>query len=312
MDQGITSRGQVSLNILVTGASGFIGSALVSRLANGGHRVVPLRRASRGSAAGPTWNPQAGHIRLEPAGSLNAVVHLAGENIAQRWTTAAKQRIRASRVDATGLLCEALARLPHPPRVLVCASATGFYGDRGEEVLDEKSAPGTGFLPEVCQAWEAAAEPARERGIRVVHLRLGIVLARHGGALAKMLPAFRLGLGGRLGTGEQYWSWIALGDLLQIVERALDDDALTGAVNAVSPEAATNVRFTNALARSLSRPAFLPVPAFAVKLLFGAMGREALLASARVQPARLLERGFMFCLPGLDAALNSALSRLNP
>ena len=175
------------------------------------------------------------------------------------------------------------------------------------KLLDEKSAPGTGFLPEVCQAWEAAAEPARQRGIRVVHLRLGIVLARHGGALAKMLPAFRLGLGGRLGTGRQFWSWIALGRLAAIVERALDDDALSGPVNAVSPEAATNVRFTNALARALSRPAFLPVPAFAVQLLFGAMGREALLASARVRPVRLLERGFAFNFPALDEALNHTL-----
>jgi uncharacterized protein (TIGR01777 family) len=190
------------MNILLTGASGLIGSALISRLSKNGHRFVPLRRVpSVGSEAGPTWNPSAGQIHLEPAGALDAVVHLAGENMAQRWTPAAKARIRDSRVDATRLLCEALARLPQPPRVLVCASATGFYGDRGEEVLDEKSAPGTGFLPKVCQAWETAVDVAQQRGIRVVHLRLGIVLARHGGALAKMLPVFRLGLGGSLGTG---------------------------------------------------------------------------------------------------------------
>lgn len=300
------------MNILVTGASGFVGQAVVLHLTEKGHRVVPLRRAAGVNEAGPTWNPLAGQVRLQPAGELAAVIHLAGENIAQRWTAAAKARIRASRVDATRLLCEALAALPQPPKVLVCASATGFYGDRGDELLDEKSAPGTGFLPEVCQAWEMAAEPARQRGIRVVHLRLGIVLARHGGALAKMLPAFRLALGGRLGTGRQYWSWIALEDLLRVVELALADEILTGAVNAVSPEAATNTRFTSALGRALHRPAFLPVPAFAVKLLCGAMGPEALLASARVRPARLLERGFTFRLPGLDAALDSTLSRLNP
>ncbi len=298
MDQGFRARGQLSMNILLTGASGFIGSALISRLSKNGHRVVPLRRVlSVGSEAGPTWNPAAGQIRLEPAGPLDAVVHLAGENIAQRWTPIAKARIRASRVDATRLLCEALARLPQPPRVLICASATGFYGDRGEEVLDEKSPPGTGFLPEICQAWEAAADAAQQRSIRVVHLRLGIVLARHGGALAKMLPVFRLGLGGRLGTGQQYWSWITMEDLLRVIELVLTDAGLKGAVNAVSPEPATNAYFTEALALALSRPAFLPVPCFAVKLAFGEMGREALLASARVQPARLLSAASLLIFP---------------
>lgn len=297
------------MNILLTGASGFIGSALISRLSKKGHRVVPLRRTSGGSEAWPTWNPSAGQIHLEPAGALDAVVHLAGENIAQRWTPAAKARIRASRVDATRLLCEALARMPQPPRVLICASATGFYGDRGEEVLDEKSAPGTGFLPEVCQAWEAVADAARQRGIRVVHLRLGIVLARHGGALAKMLPPFRFGLGGSLGTGRQFLSWIALEDLLCVVELALREDRLSGAVNAVSPEPVTNADFTKALVRSLHRPALLPLPAFAVKLFFGEMGRAALLASARVRPARLLESGFVFRFPQLDAVFKQALHR---
>jgi hypothetical protein len=298
------------MNLLVTGASGFIGATLVSRLANAGHRVLPLRRAlATASEAGPTWNPPAGQIHLEPAGQLDAVIHLAGETIAQRWTPAAKARIRASRVDATRLLCEALARLPQPPRVLDCASATGFYGDRGDEVLDERSAAGTGFLADVCQAWEAAADAARQRGIRVVHLRLGIVLARHGGALAKMLSAFRLGLGGRLGTGRQYWSWIALEDLLRAVERALEDDRLSGPANAVSPAAVTNAEFTAALARTLHRPAFLPVPAFAVRLLFGEMGREALLASARVRPARLAEGGFEFRCSTLDEAFRHLFTR---
>ena len=298
------------MNILLTGASGFIGSALISRLSKSGHRVVPLRRVSSvGSEAGPTWNPAAGQIRLEPSGPLDAVVHLAGENIAQRWTPTAKARIRASRLDATRLLCEALARLPQPPRVLICASATGFYGDRGEEVLDEKSAPGNGFLPEVCQAWEAAADAAQQRSIRVVHLRLGIVLARHGGALAKMLPVFRLGLGGSLGTGRQYWSWIALEDLLRVVELALQDDRLSGPVNAVSPEAATNADFTRALARALRRPACLRVPAFVVKLIFGEMGREALLASARVRPAHLIESRFEFRFPQLDSAFGHVLNQ---
>jgi hypothetical protein len=308
MDQSDTARRQVSMNVLVTGATGFIGGALVARLTTNGHRVVPLRRASgAGREAGPTWSPQAGQIHLAPAGQLDAVVHLAGESIAQRWTRAAKVRIRASRVDATRLLCEALARLPQTAHVLVCASATGFYGDRGDEVLDERSGPGAGFLPEVCQAWEAAADAARQRGIRVVHLRLGIVLARHGGAVAKMLPPFRLGLGGRLGTGRQYWSWITLEDLLCVVELALHSESLSGAVNAVSPGAVTNADFTRALARAVRRPAFLPVPALAVNLVFGEMGREALLASANVRPARLLERGFEFRFPELHSAFRHVL-----
>lgn len=295
------------MNVLVTGASGIIGRAVVSRLTQSGHCVLPLPRASSGGEAGPTWNPEMGKVHLDPAGPLDAVIHLAGEKIAQRWTPAAKVRIRASRVDATRLLCWALARLPQPPRVLVYASATGFYGDRGDEVLNEGSSVGTGFLPEVCQAWEAAAEPARQHGIRVVHLRLGIVLARHGGALAKMLPVFRLGLGGRLGSGRQFWSWIALEDLLRVVKLALQDDRLSGVVNSVSPEPTTNAGFTEALARALRRPAFLPMPAIAVKLLFGEMGREALLASARVQPARLIEYGFAFRFRELNATFQHLL-----
>ena len=297
------------MTILVTGASGFIGSALVARLERSGQRVVALRRTSADSTCGPTWNPQTGLICLKSAGAIDAVVHLAGENIAQRWTPAAKARIRVSRVDATRQLCEALARLPQPPRVLVCASATGYYGDRSDEVLVEDSSPGNGFLAEVCRAWEAAAEPARLCGIRVVHLRLGIVLARSGGALAKMLPAFRLGLGGPLGSGRQFWSWICLQDLLSVIDLALGEQSLCGAVNAVSPGAVTNKQFTRALAQAVRRPGLLRVPAIAVKLLFGEMGREALLGSTHVRPARLLENGFAFRFPELETALNHTLGR---
>lgn len=300
------ARGRMNMNILVTGATGFIGAALVARLAEGGHCVTRLRRSPHGG--GSTWNPATGQIHLDDALPLDAVVHLAGENIAQRWTPAVKARIRSSRVAATRLLSEALVRLPRPPRVMVCASATGFYGDRAGEILNEQSPPGIGFLAETCRAWEAAADPARQGGIRVVNLRLGIVLARHGGALAKMLPVFRLGLGGRLGSGDQYWNWIALDDLLRVVELALLDDRINGPVNAVAPQNPTNRDFTTALSRALHRPALLPVTALFVNALFGEMGREALLASARVRPARLLEAEFTFRFPELHAALRYLLA----
>jgi uncharacterized protein len=296
------------MNILVTGTSGFIGTALVSRLQGRGYNVVPLRRTPVRTGPGPTWDPDCGRVHLEPAVSLDAVVHLAGENIAQRWTAGAKARIRTSRVDGTRLLSEALARAPRPPRALVCASATGYYGDRGAEVLDESSGPGTGFLAEVCQAWEAATTPARQCGIRVVHLRLGILLARQGGALARMVPLFRLGLGGRLGSGQQYWSWITLEDVLRVVDLALRDDRLSGAVNTVAPEATTNACFTAALCRALHRPALLPMPALLVRAALGEMGQEALLASCRVRPTRLLEAGFNFRFPDLGGALSHLLA----
>ena len=296
------------MRILVTGASGFIGTALVSRLKEHGHDVVPLRRTFAGSESGPTWDLECGRVHLDPAFPLDAVVHLAGENIAQRWTARAKRRIRDSRVTATRLLSEALARMAQPPRALVSASATGFYGDRGAEVLDERSGPGHGFLAEVCQGWEAAIAPAWQRGIRVVHLRLGIVLARQGGALARMLPLFRLGLGGRLGSGQQYWSWVTLEDMLRVVDLALRDDRLSGAVNTVAPEAITNACFTVALCRALHRPALLPMPALLVRTVLGEMGQQALLASCRVRPTRLLEAGFSFRFPDLDAAFSHLLA----
>jgi hypothetical protein len=279
----------------------------VQRLTAKGHRVLPMRRGVVGGANEAFWIPEARQLFLPPLVPIEAVVHLAGESIVQRWSSEAKERIRASRVEATRLLSEALGEQMPPPRVMICASATGYYGDREDEMLDEQSGPGSGFLAEVCQAWEAAAEPARQHGIRVVHLRLGIVLAARGGALAKMLPAFRLGLGGRLGNGRQYWSWITLEDVLGVVEWALREEKVIGAVNAVAPEATTNADFTAALARALRRPALLPIPAFAVRSVLGEMGREALLASARVRPARLLEAGFPFQFPTLDGALRHVL-----
>ena len=298
------------MNVLVTGASGLIGAALVPFLTAGGYAVLRLTRPTRSNAGPPpAWNPTAGQIDLSQCGAVDAVVHLAGESIAQRWTPDAKRRIRESRVAGSRLLAEALARLPQPPKTLVCASATGFYGDRGDEWLDESSARGGGFLAEVVRDWEAAAGPAVEGGIRVVHLRLGIVLAPTGGALKKMLPVFRLGLGGRIADGRAWWSWIALDDVLAVIHQALTNGALHGAVNAVSPNPVTNEEFTRTLGRVLRRPTIFPVPRFVVEALFGQMGREALLASFRVKPRRLSDSGFEFSFPDLESALRLLLWR---
>ena len=298
------------MRILLSGASGLIGSALKPYLAREGLEVVLLKRtALKVGRMQPSWDPVAGRIALPGAGPLDAVIHLSGETIAQRWTAAAKDRIRHSRVAGTRLLCEALIRLPKPPGILICASATGYYGSRGEELLDEQSAPGCDFLAEVCRDWEAATHSTAEYGIRVVNLRLGIVLAAQGGALKKMLPAFRLGLGGRMGQGRQYWSWIAMDDLLAIIRRLLHDEALHGPVNAVSPHPVTNEDFTRILGKVLHRPAFFTMPAAVVKLLFGEMGEAALLASCRVRPARLEQCGFAFQFPELAGALRHRLGK---
>jgi uncharacterized protein (TIGR01777 family) len=237
------------------------------------------------------------------------VIHLAGEPIAKRWTPDVKRRIRDSRVEGTKLLSKALARLSTPPKVLVCASATGWYGDRGEESLDEASDPGHGFLAQTCREWEGATAVAREAGIRVVHLRIGLVLSPKGGALARMLPAFRLGFGGRLGDGRAWWSWITLDDLLEAIQYALMDGSLHGPVNAVSPNPVTNAEFTRTLGRILGRPAILPVPRFVLEMLFGEMGREALLPSFRVKPMKLIKAGFQFRFPDLEAALGHLLGK---
>lgn len=295
------------MNTLLTGASGLIGSAAGAALVHAGQRVTKLRRAAAGD--GPRWSPEDGSIHLIPAGPIDAVVHLAGETIAQRWTPKVKRRIHDSRVQGTRLLCEALAKLPQPPRTLVCASATGIYGSRGDEWLDESSTPGTGFLADTCREWEAAAAPAVLAGIRVVHLRFGIVLAKEGGALAKMLPVFKLGLGGRLGDGKAWWSWIAIDDLIRVIQLALTDEALSGPVNAVAPHPVTNAGFTRALGHVLHRPAIFPVPRFIIETVFGEMGREALLSSARVRPEVLLESGFVFHHSRIEDALHQALGR---
>jgi uncharacterized protein (TIGR01777 family) len=299
------------MHILVTGATGLIGSALVPFLTTGGHRVTRLVRSTpRPGQAEIPWNPALGSIATPALEDFDAVVHLAGENIATgRWTDEKKARIRASRVQGTRLLCDALAQLVRPPKVLVSASAIGYYGDRGAESLHESSRPGADFLAGVCQAWEAATAPAVQRGIRVVNLRLGVVLSPAGGALAKMLLPFKIGAGGVIGTGRQYMSWIALDDALGAILHALMTVASQGPVNAVAPQPLTNSEFTTILGRVLGRPTLLPLPAFAARLAFGEMADALLLASTRVEPRRLLDTGYVFRYPDLDSALRHLLGK---
>jgi uncharacterized protein (TIGR01777 family) len=298
------------MNILVTGASGLLGSALVSALTSAGHSVTRLVRSQPQSGEkAARWDPMAGTIDTGAFEGLDAVVHLAGENIAERWTAAKKVKIRDSRVKGTQVLSEALSHLASPPTVLVSASAIGYYGDRGEAILTEESPPGSSFLSEVCRAWEAATEPARQQGIRVVPLRFGVVLSATGGALAKMLPPFRLGLGGILGSGRQYMSWIALDDAVGAIQHAIVTDSLQGPTNAAAPQANTNQEFTKTLGKVLGRPTAIPFPAFAARLMFGEMADELLLASARVQPTKLLASGFSFRYPELEGALRHVLAR---
>lgn len=298
------------MHIAVTGASGLVGSTLVPLLSAGGHRVTRLVRRAAGDGEA-TWDP-AGGVDLSALEDVGAVVHLAGENIAAaRWTAAVKQRIRDSRVQGTRVLCEALARSPRPPNVLVCASAIGFYGDRDAEELTEESAAGTGFLAEVVRDWEAATGPARAAGIRVVNLRFGVILSAKGGALAKMLLPFKLGAGGRVGDGKQYWSWISIDDAAGAVDHCIMTDGLSGPVNAVAPRPVTNEEFTKTLGHVLRRPTVLPMPAFAARLVLGEMADDLLLASARVVPRQLERTGYVFRQPELESALRHVLGRGN-
>ncbi len=296
------------LRILLTGATGMVGRNLSCFLGALGHQVWPLRRdPSRRSAAPPAWDPDGGWIDLSGLPPLDAVVHLAGENISGRWTATRKERIRRSRIEGTRLLCGAIARLPERPRAMVMASGLGFYGDRGDQPMSESSGPGRGFLAELARDWEAAADAAREAGIRLAALRLSMVLWPGGGALEPLLRLFRLGLGGRVGGGTQYWSWITLTDLLGVVRHVLACDALDGPVNVASPQPVTNAEFTRVLARAVGRPAIFRQPAALIRLALGQMGTELLLTSTRAAPRRLEESGFRFKHPTLESALDHLL-----
>lgn len=296
------------MRIAITGASGLIGTALTPFLTAQGHTVVPISR--RALPGGIRWDPAAGRLDARSFEGLDAVIHLAGENIAdQRWSAARKAALVSSRVGPTRLLAQTLAGLADPPRVLISASAIGIYGDRGDEILTEAATTASDFLGSLGTAWEAAAEPARTAGIRVVHPRFGIVLSREGGALAKMLPTAELGVGGPLGNGRQWMSWIALDDALGVLQHLLVHQEITGPVNAVSPESVRNAEFAKTLGRVLGRPALLPVPALALKLLFGEMADAALLASSRVAPAVLEQSGYTFRYPNLEVALRHLLGK---
>jgi uncharacterized protein (TIGR01777 family) len=296
--------------IAITGSTGLVGNALIGALQADGHTIRRIvRRPSSGSDREIRWDPAGGTIEAAAFNDVDAVVHLAGESVAKRWSPTVKQEIRDSRVRGTMLLCETLASLTVKPCALVSASAIGYYGDRGDELLDESSAPGSNFLAGVCQQWEAATNPARDANIRVVNLRIGLVLSRKGGALKKMLTPFRLGVGGILGNGRQYLSWLTLDELVRVIQFALNASALCGPVNAVAPQSVTNREFTKTLGRVLRRPTVIPMPAFMPRLAFGEMADELLLASARVEPRALSAAGFEFAHPQLEPALRHVLDR---
>ncbi len=298
------------LTVAIAGAGGLIGTHLADYLTTAGHRVVKLVRRSADGPDEVTWDPAAGTLDAAGLAGVDAVVNLGGVTIAGIWTAGRRQAILESRVQATSTLAAAIARMDSPPAVFVSASAVGAYGSRGGEAITEQTELGAGFLADVCRAWEAAADPVREAGVRVVNARFGIVVSAAGGAVAKMLPAFKAGLGTRLGDGSQYWAWVDLDDLLAAVEWAIHDEGLAGPVNVTAPVPVTNRELTKTLGRVLRRPAALAAPGFVLRRGLGGMGEEMLLASQRAVPARLKERGFRFSFPDVEAALRYELGRV--
>jgi uncharacterized protein (TIGR01777 family) len=303
------------LQIALTGSTGLVGSALAQRLHGAGHALVFLRRgrstARRDNALSgryASWDPLAGTVAAHALDGIDAVVHLAGENIAaRRWNAAHKERVRQSRVAGTKTIVAAILASVPRPRTLVCASGVGFYGDRGDEVVTEESSAGTGFLAEVCREWEAAAAPARDAGVRVVHVRIGMALAAHGGALPKLLRPFRFGVGGRLGSGRQWLSWILLEDLIDVFERAVLDESFIGVFNGVAPNPVTNAELTTIVSRALRRPTFSSIPAPLLRLVLGEMAGPLLLEGSRVVPSRLMKLAWQFRQTQFDRALAEVL-----
>jgi uncharacterized protein len=301
---------ECDLKIAISGASGLIGSELISSLPQDKHEILRLVRKPQAAPGEIRWNPQSGQLDKSALERVDAVVHLAGENIANgRWTAAKKRRIRESRIRGTLFLAQSLSQLFEPPKVLVSVSAIGYYGNRGEEELNEDSGPGRGFLPDLCREWEDATTLAAMRGIRVVTPRIGMVLSASGGALSLMLPVFRMGIGGRIGSGAQYMSWVAMEDLVGIINHAITCESLYGPVNAVSPNPVTNQAFSEILARILARPAFFSLPAFAARIVLGEMANEALLAGAKVNPTKLIKSKYKFQFPELESALRLILKK---
>ncbi len=296
------------MKILVSGSHGLVGTALLKSLEMEGHEIFHLVRRAPRTDFEVEWSPDRYSIAISRLEGFDAVVHLAGESIAEgRWSEEKKRRIRESRVRGTKLLSDALANLTQPPKTLVSASAIGYYGDRGDEILAEESQPGRDFLADVCIEWEEATAHATEKGIRVVNTRFGIILSKNGGALAKMLTPFRMGVGGRVGSGKQWMSWIALDDVIGALSFVLTNDAVRGPVNFVAPTPVRNAEFTKTLGKVLSRPTFFPIPAFGVRLAFGEMADALLLSSQRCEPKRLSKAGYQFSFTHLENALRHSL-----